>query len=68
MNVKTPTNTKVCDTTLPTYQHDTDNALAVDVGVLWRALDEHTPEHASYTTDKARLLFCFSWRHCSLPA
>ncbi|PRW60358.1 hypothetical protein C2E21_0827 [Chlorella sorokiniana] len=52
--VKTPTNKVPCDTALPRYQHDTDNALAVDVALLWRALDEATPEHASYTLEKCK--------------
>ncbi len=52
--MKTPTNSKASDTPLPKYLHDTDMALAVDVAVLWRALDKTTPEHASYTEDKAR--------------
>ena len=56
---KTPNNNNRVDCLLPRYQHETDLALAVDVAVLWRALDETTPEHASYTLEKAsaRTLF-----------
>ncbi len=55
--VKTPGSQKVSDTNLPPYQHPTDLALVRDVAVLWRALDDSTPEHASFTLEKARRWF-----------
>ncbi|PRW60544.1 alpha beta-hydrolase isoform B [Chlorella sorokiniana] len=51
--VKTPTNNGPCDTPLPRYQHDTDNAISVDVALLWRALSHsHVPEHKPFTLEK----------------
>lgn len=54
VNVKTPTNQKVSDSSLPLYPHETDLAVARDLAVLWRALDTRTPQHACYTEADVR--------------
>ncbi len=59
--MKTPGSQKLSDTNLPLYQHLTDMALARDVAMLWRALDDSTPEHASFTPEKARRAMAAAW-------